>query len=327
LARQNRSERVHYVLSVLSIGPYVIAISLGAAAFRPIYLTVMLGLYLYDLAVIAREGWRLKPSYVRFYTVHHLFSFAVVGVWLVTFEHFTMPMATAAVIWMSSDVWRWCEQIHRLGGGFTPARVGRVVFWLERVQRLLAYGIGLAMTTGRSLYMEEVIFLLSAILMDVVDTTFQMRATARRKKTLALVGEVCQQSPAFQGVDPDALEAMAERMSVRTFGPGDALIKAGHEDDRVFVLLDGEAEVRTLEGETLAQLHAGSLAGEMRMVTKAPRSASVVAVSKSRAAEIGMQALMHVMANSPDLQGAIWKTARLRMTRDQMRHDSVRTAG
>ncbi len=143
----------------------------------------------------------------------------------------------------------------------------------------------------------------------------------KRKKTLKLVADVCLKAPAFAEVDPDTLESMAERMSVHFYAPGDFLLKAGHEDDNVFVLLSGEAEVRTLEEEVINQINAGALAGEMRMVLDEPRSASVVAVSPIRAGVVRMRTLMRLMADTPSLREAVWKTAEQRKESDDSRKD------
>ncbi len=103
----------------------------------------MVGRYIFDMAVIIREWPNLKKSYRLFFTVHHISTFILVALWRTTFSVFTPAMAIGSQIWLASDVYRWADQVSRLGGRYTPAWVDRVIFWLERSQRISPYLIGL----------------------------------------------------------------------------------------------------------------------------------------------------------------------------------------
>ena len=146
LSGNYRAERSHYILALLSAVVYVVTFFFGPETYRKIWVTAMVGRYIFDLAVIIREGSNLKKSYRRFFTVHHITSFALVALWRTTFDVFTPAMAIGSLIWLTSDVYRWADQVSRLGGRYTPAWVERSIFWLERSQRILGYLVGLYVT-------------------------------------------------------------------------------------------------------------------------------------------------------------------------------------
>lgn len=185
----HRLERTHYILSLASLIVYGVGFGLGPVAFRDVYITTMSGLYAYDLLIIALCWDQLKHSYRRFYLVHHLCSFALVALWALTFETFTLAMSVAAV-WMSADMWRWQQQLALLRGEAVSAKQRHTVFVLERLHRIVAYVLAAALVGSSAWLIDEVVFYSSAIVMDVIDTSFQLRALVRRIR-------VSSPSPAF----------------------------------------------------------------------------------------------------------------------------------
>ncbi len=90
LSGDYRAERTHYILSLFSAVIYIVAWFSGPLPFRNTWVTVMLGLYIYDMAIIARDWHSLKKSYRVFYTAHHLVSFSLFGLWGVVHIHMTL---------------------------------------------------------------------------------------------------------------------------------------------------------------------------------------------------------------------------------------------
>jgi len=77
----------------------------------------------------------------------------------------------------------------------------------------------------------------------------------------------------------EALAAIAERLELAA---GDELFREGDAGDGVYLIVSGEVEVskRTRGGErSLARLGAGSVLGEMSLLTAEPRSASARAIA------------------------------------------------
>ncbi|WP_396588494.1 hypothetical protein [Bermanella sp. R86510] len=181
LKGKHRAERSHYLLSILSIGIYIIYYQLDSETFRDLWIQTLLALYLYDVAIILRDRQQIKPSYRQFYSIHHCTSFALFIVWHITFTPFTEAMALCALLWVSSDVWRWAEQFWRLSGKHSSERLKSWVFYVERSHRVFAYLLYIAMLGFSFNHNSEIILLASGILMDVIDTYFQLKVRRYRQ--------------------------------------------------------------------------------------------------------------------------------------------------
>ncbi|MAA72772.1 MAG: hypothetical protein CL679_13715 [Bermanella sp.] len=176
LKGQHRAERSHYLLSILSVVCYVALFPLDSELFRHYWMQILLGLYLYDLCIIARDWRQLKPSYRTFYSVHHGASLLLFMVWHLTFVPFTDAMAIGALLWVSSDVWRWAEQFWRLSGRHSSNKLRDGVYYLERGHRIFSYALFLWILEFQFTHTSEVVLLVSGILMDIIDTYFQQQA-------------------------------------------------------------------------------------------------------------------------------------------------------
>jgi CRP-like cAMP-binding protein len=90
----------------------------------------------------------------------------------------------------------------------------------------------------------------------------------------------------FSGLGTDVLAALESSMVERTFDAGDALMRQGDDGDCLMVVQEGEVEVAvTVENErhVLKRAGGGEIFGEMALLTREPRTASVVALTPVRA--------------------------------------------
>jgi CRP-like cAMP-binding protein/thioredoxin reductase/Fe-S-cluster-containing hydrogenase component 2 len=104
---------------------------------------------------------------------------------------------------------------------------------------------------------------------------------------------------------PEALAPVVERSKVVAFKAGEALIKEGDVDDRVFLIRSGAVAVSKLVGRrdiVLSYVQAGHYVGEMAMLTKSPRSASVKASVATEAIEIEAEALRALLERHPEVK-------------------------
>jgi CRP/FNR family transcriptional regulator, cyclic AMP receptor protein len=69
----------------------------------------------------------------------------------------------------------------------------------------------------------------------------------------------------------------------KTFKPGDVLIREGGQDGKLYVLIDGQAEVLRKDTQVSYIDEPGSIFGEMSLLLDMPHSATVKALSDTRA--------------------------------------------
>jgi len=85
---------------------------------------------------------------------------------------------------------------------------------------------------------------------------------------------------------------------------GKTLTREGERGAEFFVILEGEADVRSASS-VLQPLGSGDFLGEIALVTAAPRTATVTAVTPIRALVITGRAFRQLMRDSPQIQGKV----------------------
>lgn len=85
---------------------------------------------------------------------------------------------------------------------------------------------------------------------------------------------------------------------------GKEIIREGERGREFFVLLDGEAIVRR-KGRKLATLSSGDFVGEIALVSRVPRTATVKTTTPVRALVVTDQAFRSVLHRSPEIQGKV----------------------
>ena len=103
------------------------------------------------------------------------------------------------------------------------------------------------------------------------------------------------------GLTPAQLSSIAEICMERSLEPGELLCRQGEVGTELFVVLDGEFGIQIGDGERLATVGANAVVGEMVLVDKRRRSASVVAIAPSRVAAIASDDLHEQMVTDGDL--------------------------
>jgi CRP-like cAMP-binding protein len=85
---------------------------------------------------------------------------------------------------------------------------------------------------------------------------------------------------------------------------GKTLTREGERGREFFIILEGEADVRR-NTRLLPSLGPGDFFGEIALVTDAPRTATVTALTPLRALVITDRAFRQLMRDSPQIQGKI----------------------
>jgi CRP/FNR family transcriptional regulator, cyclic AMP receptor protein len=84
--------------------------------------------------------------------------------------------------------------------------------------------------------------------------------------------------PLFSGLDDKELESLAGEFNERRFSPGDSVALEGEGGLMFFVVESGEATVE-VHGQEVGKLGPGAAFGEIALIDRRPRTATVTALS------------------------------------------------
>ncbi|MCS7312325.1 MAG: cyclic nucleotide-binding domain-containing protein [Acidobacteria bacterium] len=134
---------------------------------------------------------------------------------------------------------------------------------------------------------------------------------------VALTPEALSRCSLFELLDETSFRVLGQAAVWRLYMPGQVILKAGTPSDRrLFVLLRGEAEV-LYEDETgsvpVGHLQAGDIFGEVGFLTLRPRSATVVARSRTDVLEIPARAMDQILTQRPEVQSMLMQLYQVRL--------------
>jgi cAMP-dependent protein kinase regulator len=132
--------------------------------------------------------------------------------------------------------------------------------------------------------------------------------------------------PLFSDLEPASLRALVEKFEVMSV-PKDALIiQEGDEGAEAYIVARGELEARRVVGSettVLARLTAGALFGEMALLSRAPRAASVVACRPSILLVARKDALDEVAVEHPTVGTVLASHCQRRMVQNLVRTSAI----
>jgi CRP-like cAMP-binding protein len=94
------------------------------------------------------------------------------------------------------------------------------------------------------------------------------------------------------------LRLIARLAKTRKVPKGTRLLVEGEVGDKMLVMLSGSAVVQR-GGRKIATLSAGDVIGELGVLSRAPRNATVVTTADSEVAIIGQRAMNRLLADAP----------------------------
>jgi CRP/FNR family transcriptional regulator, cyclic AMP receptor protein len=119
-------------------------------------------------------------------------------------------------------------------------------------------------------------------------------------------------APLFSRCSKRELARIAQLADEIDLPAGKVLTKEGEQGREFFVILRGAAEVRRGR-RSLPSLGAGDFFGEIALVTKEPRTATVTAATPLRALVITDRAFRELLRKSPDIQGKVLEAVASRL--------------
>jgi MFS family permease len=143
------------------------------------------------------------------------------------------------------------------------------------------------------------------------------RATAARARELEPRVALLESLEIFASATRPVLERLAAAGTIATFAPGTTIIREGDDADALYVLAEGEVRV-TAQPEVgepereLAVLGAPAYFGEIGVLARIPRTATVTAVSACRCEQIDGDALIDALTTVPP-SSSLMENARSRL--------------
>jgi len=129
--------------------------------------------------------------------------------------------------------------------------------------------------------------------------------------------ECLKQVGLLDSLTPSQLRRLAETNAEHVYGIGEQIIHQDASGSSMFVIIDGHVNVTVAAGNaaphSLAILGTGDYFGEMSLMTGASRSATVTALSQTRALEVSSESFRGVLAADPTLVEKIGKSLSVRM--------------
>lgn len=104
----------------------------------------------------------------------------------------------------------------------------------------------------------------------------------------------------FEEASDDLLNRLSKIAQVVDYSPGESFIHEGADEDDMFVIVEGTAEVRA-NGELIAQVSRNDIVGEMQVLDPSPRSATVAAVTPVTLLCIGKIPFDVLASDSPEV--------------------------
>lgn len=104
--------------------------------------------------------------------------------------------------------------------------------------------------------------------------------------------------PLFSACSRKELQLIAKQGEHRTVAPGTVLVSEGSVGAEFFVVLDGQARVER-HGRKVATLGAGSYFGELSLLDRAPRNATVAAETEVELVVLGQRAFDELLDSIP----------------------------
>lgn len=130
--------------------------------------------------------------------------------------------------------------------------------------------------------------------------------------------------PLFSDLSLADLKSTYHLCEVITAPIGEKLVTCGQASTALWVILEGNVEVRTGAGREIARLAAGDHVGEMSLFDDAPASVDVVTATTLRALRLNKGGLRDLMAANDAFAVSIWRVLflsvrdRLRATTDRL---------
>ena len=128
--------------------------------------------------------------------------------------------------------------------------------------------------------------------------------------------ELIRHLPLFELCSKRDLRRIAALAVEREIAEGTELIREGEPGTEFYVVVDGDADVRR-RGRRVARLGSGSYVGEIALLSRSPRTATVVAATPLRVLAIAGRDFVELLDGIPELWLKVARTLADRVDADE----------
>jgi CRP/FNR family transcriptional regulator, cyclic AMP receptor protein len=138
------------------------------------------------------------------------------------------------------------------------------------------------------------------------------------------VDEVLARAGLFQGVAPEAAEALAASLTYGDYTRGEHVFDEGEQGDTLFIVLSGKVKIgrRAADGREnmLSVMGPSDMFGELSLFDPGPRTATAVVVTDARLASLAHASLRPWIKDRPEIAEQLLRVLarRLRRTNDAL---------
>ncbi|MGB9724574.1 MAG: cyclic nucleotide-binding domain-containing protein [Chloroflexia bacterium] len=124
--------------------------------------------------------------------------------------------------------------------------------------------------------------------------------------------------PCFAGIPEEEIAPLVPQMTLRAFSPEQRILSEGGEGQHLYILLQGQVRVTTVDRAgrpvLLGLLERGDFFGEGSLFTGRPRSATVQTLTPCLTLQISREALSRHLEQAPTLRAALYRAHTERQT-------------
>jgi CRP-like cAMP-binding protein len=133
-------------------------------------------------------------------------------------------------------------------------------------------------------------------------------AAAFLPRLTAIGGRICAPGPDlallrqvsfFRPLPFAIVEHLASQLQSATYEPGDAIIREGEPGERFYIIASGRAHA-TKDGERLSEMGTGDSFGEIALLRRIPRTATVTAVTRLEVRTLARGEFLAAVTGSPE---------------------------
>ncbi len=135
-----------------------------------------------------------------------------------------------------------------------------------------------------------------------------------------MISDSLRRLPLFAELEDTDLAWLSQRAEAVTIEAGSRLIEEGQPGDAAYIVVDGEFEVVKKSGKqdiVIAVREGGEVFGEMALIDRAPRNATVRALRDSHVLKIGGDVFRQLLGHSPSASLSILRTVSQRLRQNE----------